>query len=431
VALLVAGFLVALTLVPASSSRAQIWQPSPDRPQHWYWFRTDSGVPTRVESMDPRLQELSDTFGRGDLEGTRRLAEALLESTEDADLSAEASAYLIHSYLAEGDFEAARAAAHRLNHQDTLAYLDKLQSHCDAQVSRLESVIQTTSDPAELARAQLLTARAYERVCRFDLAETSYWKVIRQCSDRPEAGSALWRVAQLHRKRGDLQPAVEACLSAAEQFPGSAFVAATATERIAALSLMQRQNDEGGVLLLDLASSFPRTHLSAFSRHHLADLYWRTRQPGKAAGQWQALWEYEPHHADIPNLLERLAEARYRAGTEARLQGEFQNALVHLGFLSQMPQTQWRREHVLTATLLLDMAECHLGLEHWQDALDLAHGSHEVRGQPGDIPRALYVAGCAQWGLGHHTAAAEAWQTAMNDYPATEYAEESRERMRP
>jgi tetratricopeptide (TPR) repeat protein len=220
-------------------------------------------------------------------------------------------------------------------------------------------------------------------------------------------------------------------LSAAEQFPGSVFVVATATERIAALSLLQQQNDEGSAVLLDLASSFPRTHLSAFARHHLADLYWRTRQPDKAAGQWQALWEYEPHRADIPNLLERLAEAWYRAGTAARLQGAFEDALVHLGFLSQMPQTQWRREHVLTATLLLDMAECHLGLEDWQDALDLARRSHEVGGQPGDIPRALYVEGCAQWGLRDYTAAAEAWQAAMSDYPATEYAEKSRERMRP
>ena len=110
-ALLVAGLLVALTLVPATASRAQIWQPSPDQPQHWYWFRTDRGVPTQVEYMDPRLQGMSEAFSRGDYAQTRQLAQALLDSTEDPDLRGEAGSFIIEAHLAQGGFESARAAA--------------------------------------------------------------------------------------------------------------------------------------------------------------------------------------------------------------------------------------------------------------------------------------------------------------------------------
>jgi TolA-binding protein len=203
------------------------------------------------------------------------------------------------------------------------------------------------------------------------------------------------------------------------------------TAQVAALALRDGSRRAARDSFRDLAVRFPETPLAAWARYRQGDLGWRDDRPHEAADVWQSLWENEPYAPSIPGLLERLAEARHRAARDAFSKDEFAHALVHLAFLCEMPETRWRRDHVLLSDLQLDMAECHLGLGQWQDALDLAWRSRRGVRQPDSESRALYVEGRAHWGLREYDAAVEAWQTAVAEYPVTAYAAKCQEHLSP
>jgi len=77
------------------------------------------------------------------------------------------------------------------------------------------------------------------------------------------------------------------------------------------------------------------------------------------------------------------------------------------------------------------MAECHLELGQWKEALTLANrGASAARG-PEANARALHLLGCIQWDLRKYDDAVGAWQRVIEHYPATEYAEKSEEKMHP
>jgi len=63
--------------------------------------------------MDRRLREIADAFGNSNYGQCLLLADALLESTDDANLRVQAMSYLVESRLAQGEFDAAREAAER------------------------------------------------------------------------------------------------------------------------------------------------------------------------------------------------------------------------------------------------------------------------------------------------------------------------------
>jgi len=425
---------VLLGLSPTCCGAAQS---RPDKPRMPFWFRNPDAPGFQVSTMSAEMLQIAEVCAAGRDDECRRLAQTLLGTTQDPVLRREAAGCLVQIHLGRGDFEAARAEAQRLGRvapqasQEYLSLIDAMEAEYQARVGRLQSIVGAATDPPEAAEAQFLTARAHHGVGRRELAERSYRKVIVRYPHQPRAGEAVWQIAHLHRVHGDIDGALEACVWAAEQAPESSLVAAAAAERIALLSERSGQKPQGRASLLSLAQRFPDSALSAWAYYYLADLYLRADQADEAAEQWQVLWEYEPRASQIPDLLDRLAEARYRAAAEARQQQQCQNALTHLSFFAGMPQTEWRRNHVREAALMLDMAECHLGLEQWQQALDLASLSLKQPGHPGDAGRALYVQGCAYWSLGNYDAAAQAWMTVMNEYPATEYGNKSREKLRP
>ena len=424
-------------LLGLSSTCCGAAQSRPDKPRMPFWFRNPDAPGFQVSTMSAEMLQIAESCAAGRDDECRRLVQALLSTTQDPVLRREAASCLVQTHLGRGDFEAARAEAQRFGRvapqvsQECLSRIDAMEAEYQARVARLQSIVGAATEPAEAAEAQFLTARAHHAVGRRELAERSYRKVIVRYPHQPHAGEAVWQIAHLHRVQGDLDGALEACVWAAEQAPESSLVAAAAAERIALLSERSGHSPQGRASLLSLARRFPDSALSAWAYYYLADRYFRADQAHEAAEQWQRLWEYEPRASVLPALLERLAAARYSAATQARKQGEYQRALTHVSFLAAMPQTEWRRQHLREAALMLDMAECHLGLEQWQQALDLASLSLKQRGHPDEPGRALYVQGCAYWSLGNYDAAAQAWVTAMNEYPATEYGNKSREKLRP
>lgn len=421
--------LVALLL--SGAAFGDVPKRGPDNPALLYWFRTGRCVPAEAQSMDGRLREISDRFGAGAYQRARDLAQALLDATDDAALRTEAAAFIVESHLAEGDFDGARGATERLGDSDALACINRLEADYRAEVGRLQHIVATSSDLADAAEAQFLTARAHERAYRLRVAEDSYWKVIERYPQELWAGQALWQIVLLHRSAGDLEEALRACIWGAGEFPNSRSLARIATERITRLSLLQDRPAECRAWLLDLVRRHPETYLSAWARYRLGELHWRADEPDEAADAWQRAWENEARAREIPNLAERLAESRYCAACKARAAGEFEDALVQFSFLSNMPATAWRERHLLPRTLILDRAKCYLALEQWHTALRLVSHAAGLRGQAEDPPRALYLEGCARWHLGQYDEAVRAWQSAVSQYPATEYANRSREMMQP
>jgi len=421
--------LLGAFVLPPCGRRAEAAPPGPDSPGDHFWRRNVAGPGPQLGAMGRRIEEIAEAFGRGEFAQARRLAEAVLDSTEEVELRAEAAAFVVQSHLAEGDVEAARAAAERIGDQESLARISRIEAEYKAEVGRLQRIVATTEDAAEAARAQLLTARAHEAACRLGLAEQSYWKVIERYSDCPEAGDALWHIARLHCARGRSGQALAACVSAAQRFPNSLSLAATGTERIARLPRAHGETAQAREMLLHLTRRFPDTAVSAFARFRTGDLHWVSGQADRAADAWQYVWQSEAYAPGIPDLLDRLAEARYRAGTEFLRAGECDYALVQFLFLAHMPDTHWRREHVVPAALTLDMAECYLALGDYGEVLALARKSHGQTGEPESRARALYLEGCAHWELRDYSAAADAWLTATEQYAGAEWADRSRGRM--
>jgi tetratricopeptide (TPR) repeat protein len=183
----------------------------PDNPRKHYWLRNSDARVIEAGPMDARLREIADAFGRGEHERSRELAEALLDATNDPTLRGEAAAFLVQAYLAEGDFESARAAARRLEDQESLARVNRIEADYKAEVGRLQRIVATTKDPAEAARAQLLTARAHQRVGRGEVALESYWKVVGRHPDAPEAGDAIWWIAEIQWLRDGPDAAIAGC----------------------------------------------------------------------------------------------------------------------------------------------------------------------------------------------------------------------------
>jgi tetratricopeptide (TPR) repeat protein len=142
--------------------------------------------------MDPRLQQIADALGVGDYQTTRQLADLLLESATDPTLRAEASAYLVESCLAEGDFAGARAAAERVNDEESLVRVNKLEAAYHAEVGRLQRIIASTENSEEACTALLQMARAHARFGQAARAKQGYWSVL----ERDQHGAYAMIAAQ-------------------------------------------------------------------------------------------------------------------------------------------------------------------------------------------------------------------------------------------
>jgi hypothetical protein len=130
-------------------------------------------------------------------------------------------------------------------------------------------------------------------------------------------------------------------------------------------------------------------------------------------------------------LFERLSEARSKAGAELLARGIFAKAINEFTYLANMPMTKWKREHVRPSDLDLDVAECQLGLGQWRQTLATVERSRKQAVQPDDPARSLYLEGCARWGIKDYGGAAKVWQSAVDQYAGTDYAEKCLAKLHP
>jgi tetratricopeptide (TPR) repeat protein len=170
--------------------------------------------------------------------------------------------------------------------------------------------------------------------------------------------------------------------------------------------------------------------LSAWASYHAADLAWRSYRWEAAVEEWTHVWERQPFAHQIPLLPERLAESRYRAAYEASSHKEYEKALAWYAAFADGPPSEWRRRNVSEARLTLDTADCYAGLKQWDKVLELVGQATKQQGADQQEDHALYLEGCAHWGLGHWDAAVHAWQVCLQRYPLTEWGNQVRERIR-
>jgi len=379
--------------------------------------------------MDLRVRQLVEAFGRGDLAKARDLAEQALAKAADNRVRRQATGVLIESYLWEGEFAGARRAAQLAGDAEALTSISQTEAAYRAEVARWQRIVASSKDPAQAAEAQLRTAQAHQAAGKWELADASYRKVIARYPGLPQAAEAVVRLANMHFLGDNADAAIAACVWAAEQEPNSSWLAEAATHKLADLCIAAKAPDLGRAELHSLAESFHGTPLSAWAGYYGGDLTWRNARWETAAEGWSRLWADEPFARHIPLLPERLAESRYRAAYEAYDQGEYEEALAWFGTFSEGPPSGWRRRNVFDARLTLDTADCYAGLKQWEKVLELVAQATKQKGADQQEDHALYLEGCAHWGLGNWDAAVHAWQVCLQRYPLTEWGNRARERM--
>ncbi len=283
----------------------------PDNPRKHYWLRNTGARVVEAGPMDARLREIADAFGLGDYGTCRRVANTLLDSTKDPALRAEAAGFLMQSHLAEGDFESARAAAERINDAESLARINGIEANYKAEVGRLQRIIAMTTDPAEAARAQLLTARAHACVGRRVLAEESYWKVIGRHSQRMEARRAVAGMSALLLARNDMRGALAGMKTVMGRYPNTE-AAAEAQFCTGEIHRLQGDAEKAEAAFVAAARSYRSSPVSGRARDALAMMHYARGADALAKGETaSSLESYRKGvHAD-PNPT-RKAQRTYR-----------------------------------------------------------------------------------------------------------------------
>lgn len=312
----------------AEETRRRQPELSPDQPMHHFWFRTGRGAPGEAESMDPRLGEMAEAFGRGEFEQARELVEALVDASDDASVRAEAVGFIIESHLAEGDFEGARAAAEHFEDREAVARVSKLKADYLAEVGRLQRIVATTNDPGEAARAQLETARVHKLAGLLNVAQESYWKVISVYTGRTEASWALSEVVEMHRVRDDPKGAVAVCRMAVDLAPDG-HLAVRACESIEGLSLAHGEirYEEAREHLRRIAAEHPGTRAADAARFGMGELYVAEEAPDQAEEEWAGLLAERPESRPATEARVRLADLRYTMGTGAFFEEDYAEAV--------------------------------------------------------------------------------------------------------
>lgn len=427
------GLLVAALCAPAVGGERRKRPPCPEQPLHYYWFRTGRGGPRESKSMDPRLRDIAEAFGRGEYQEARKSAEALLGSTDDATLRAEAVDFVIESHLAEGDFEGARAAGERFEGQDAVTRISEIKAAYLAEVGQLQGIVATTKDPGEAARAQVLTARVHRLAGLLNVAQGWYWGVVSLYPDRREAGSALSEMVGMHLLHGDPKSAVSVCRMAIDLAP-EAELAVGACETICELSLDEEwiSRQEAREHLRGIAGERPGTRAAAAARFAIGELYVAEGSPEEAEGEWAGLLAEGGSSQLAAKVRIELAELRYEMGMRAFLGGDWAKAVRWLepllpdvevvgvragsgGRLGEGDRTAGARGRHAVSSL----GEAYQKVGEWGKAAEV-FARLAVRGNPAEEV-ALFQLGRSRMEAGDGRGAVEAFRRLKERFPESSY----------
>ena len=253
-----------------------------------------------VGDMDPRLADALNAFGSSRYDESRKLAEDLISASDESSTRAECVGIIILSHLDQGDFAGAREAADRLRSvspdvcQDLLVQVNREELDYRVEVSRLQQIVVTATNPEQAARAQLRTARVHQVCGRLELAEKSYRKVVDSYPTSPSAALAVRRAAAVALMRGDFEAAKAIYREAMEQHPGLVSQA-DGLERIADVEVRSGHIEQAVKSYWGAIWAAPDSPSASERVLTMERLAWRGLTPGYARELGKAVAEQAPN----------------------------------------------------------------------------------------------------------------------------------------
>jgi TolA-binding protein len=154
---------------------------------------------------DPEVDRALAAFSAGDYAKARALGEAMLQKPNRGSRHDEAVDVIVESWLAEGDFTRARAAAKKYAKQaptaskEAVARVDAQEKGYRADLAELQRRRQKAKKPEQAAHLQLLIGHTHRRVGRMALAEQAYREVIARYPKTQAAGMAKRQLASMRQ----------------------------------------------------------------------------------------------------------------------------------------------------------------------------------------------------------------------------------------
>jgi tetratricopeptide (TPR) repeat protein len=164
-----------------------------------------SVVPAHPGPVDPEVDKALAAFSAGDYAKARALGEAMLKKPNRGSRHDEAVDVIVESWLAEGDFTRARAAAKQYAKQaptaskEALARVNAQEKDYRADLAELQRRKQKAKKPEQAAHLQLLIGHTHRRVGRAALAEQAYREVIARYPKTRAAGMAKRQLASMRK----------------------------------------------------------------------------------------------------------------------------------------------------------------------------------------------------------------------------------------
>lgn len=289
-------------------------------------------VERELGEMDPRLAEVLDAFGSSHYDECLKLAEALINQSDDSSIRAECVGLIILSQLDQGDFAAAREAAERLRSvspdvcQDLLARVNRDERDYNAEVTRLQHIVAAAKDPAEAARAQLSAVRVHHMFGLLERAERSCWLAIEHSAASSEAARATSRLALLAIQRGEYARGVIQMQEIARSYPSSP-AALAAHRAIPTIRLAQSKPDLAISALSSMIELYPGTPDAAEAEFAIGRIHQGQGNKDEAIAAYLAA--ARNHRGERVSRLARdaLARMHYARAEQADAAGDVTGAL--------------------------------------------------------------------------------------------------------
>ena len=381
--------MLAIFSVALLSAAAWAGGASPEKPNVQYYFLNVEGTGPDVGEMDGRLKGIADAFGRGEFARCRELGEALIELSDDEGLRAEAVTYVVESYVAEGDFDGARAGIKDMlptspeTCRDLLAEVNGREREYNAQVARLQHIVASSDEQETAARAQLRTAHLH-RICgRLELADRSYRKVVERYPLSREAGAAFGHLSSRQWEAGDHEGAIRAWMWAVDTAPDHALGARACEFLSMRFAQAEGRSYEGTRQRLSaIAARHPGTQVADIARFGIGRLYLIEGVPELAERKWTYLIMERHGSPVLPEVQASLLELRYDLGMKAFEQADYEGVVRWLDPMVSDPsfagRHQWKstaqsQPHISLAkqrTAVFQLAQAYQHLERWDDAAE-------------------------------------------------------------
>ena len=276
--------------------------------------------------MDPVIQQASDAYGKGQYARCRELAEGLLESTKDEGIRAEARAYVVEAWMAEGNL--AKAAEVAAGGQEA-GLAARVASRREAYEAALAQLGRSEAGEGPAA-APLQMARVHRQAGLLEPAQASYWEVITKHSDRPEAARAVRELLNMHQVYGTQESVAKVC-EMVVGFAPDGKLGVAACEAVG--EPWAARGSETRATLDKIASNHPNTQASDSARFLTGKLYAAEGQYEAAEGTWAALVAERPKAKEVNDARVGLADLRYTLGMKAFTDRDYEKAADWLGKL--------------------------------------------------------------------------------------------------